>query len=742
MSYEEPEVIAEGMAEGVAATLSANLLAEEATREAAQAESRQRTVLADEHLPGVGSSSMTLREGLQRGGVRVFAVLLAIVALDELSSAALGVLAPDIRDSFGISSGTMVFISAAAGSFLVLGALPMGVLADRCKRAPVIGFATLAFSGFVFLSGLAVNAFMLFWTQFGAGIAKSSNITVHSSMLADAYPISVRGRISATRDGAARLVRELSPVLVGGIAAVAGGAFGWRWAFLLLGFPVLVFGVLAFTLREPPRGQFEKSEILGTVIEDENPAPISTEAAFSRLLQIRTLKLTIVAFSAMGFGLFTAPVLANLFLEDQYGLGSFERGVVVTCMGVGVLIALPIVGRYYDRLYRESPAAALRLVGLLVLPAALFTPIQYAMPNPVLFTIFGIPQVLLLSCAFTMVAPVLQAVVPYRLRGMGAALVSLHIFLVGATGGALLSGVLIDAFGVQVAVIALTVPSTIIGGLMILRSSTYIRDDLSMVVEELEEEMAEHRRQQASPENIPAVQVQNIDFSYGPVQILFDVSFEVKKGEVLALLGTNGAGKSTILRVIAGLGTPSRGNVRLDGRTITYVAPEQRARMGIHMLPGGKGVFPQMTVRENLEMGAFIYRSDPKDMNARIDRALHLFPRLEERSNQTAGSLSGGEQQMVALARTLLHEPEVLIIDELSLGLAPLVVQELLRTIEQLKATGMTILIVEQSLNVALAIADRAVFLEKGHVRFTGPARELAERDDLARAVFLGREGG
>jgi ABC-type branched-subunit amino acid transport system ATPase component len=277
---------------------------------------------------------------------------------------------------------------------------------------------------------------------------------------------------------------------------------------------------------------------------------------------------------------------------------------------------------------------------------------------------------------------------------------------------------------------------------MIVRSSTHIRDDLSMVVEELHEEMEEHQRQQAAPETIPALQVRNIDFAYGNVQVLFDVSFDVRRGEVLALLGTNGAGKSTILRVIAGLGTPSRGVVRLGGRTITYVTPEQRAGLGIHMLPGGKGVFPQMSVRDNLEMGAFGYRKDGTEMRARIDRVLELFPQLAPRGAQSAGSLSGGEQQMLALARTLLNDPEVLIIDELSLGLAPLVVQELLRTIEELKASGMTIVIVEQSLNVALSIADRAVFMEKGQVRFTGSAQELAERDDLARAVFLGREGG
>jgi ABC-type branched-subunit amino acid transport system ATPase component len=147
-------------------------------------------------------------------------------------------------------------------------------------------------------------------------------------------------------------------------------------------------------------------------------------------------------------------------------------------------------------------------------------------------------------------------------------------------------------------------------------------------------------------------------------------------------------------------------------------------------------------VRENLEMGAYVYRHDGNDRDRRIARVLALFEVLDERQDQLAGSLSGGQQQMLALAMTLLHEPDVLLIDELSLGLAPIVVQQLLGVVERLKADGMTIVIVEQSLNVALALADRAVFLEKGQVRFEGAARELAERDDLARAVFFGPEGG
>jgi len=224
--------------------------------------------------------------------------------------------------------------------------------------------------------------------------------------------------------------------------------------------------------------------------------------------------------------------------------------------------------------------------------------------------------------------------------------------------------------------------------------------------------------------------------------VLFDVAFEVRKGETLALLGTNGAGKSTVLRVISGLGIPQRGVVRLHGRTVTYTSPQVRSKLGIQQLPGGKGVFGDMTVRQNLVMGAYVHRADKDDVERRIDEVLDLFPDLARRQDQRAGSMSGGQQQMLALARVLLHDPEVLLIDELSLGLAPTVVQDLLVLIERLKEKGQTIIVVEQSLNVALSIADRAIFLEKGQVRFEGPASELAERDDLARAVFLGEDGG
>jgi ABC-type branched-subunit amino acid transport system ATPase component/predicted MFS family arabinose efflux permease len=725
-----------------AAQLAVAVLDAEAERESQQAAADEQVLFATDVLPGVGEEQITLRGALREGGMATFVVLLLLQAFEELEHATLSVLSPDIRDAFGVGNGAIVFLASASGAFLVLGALPMGWLADRYRRPPIIGWASLAFAGFLALCGGVANVFQLFWARLGVGVAKSNSQPVHSSLIADTYPISARGRVSASLAMGARLVGVLSPIVVGGIVALAGGSNGWRWPFFLLGLPVAVVAFFAFKLREPPRGQYEKKDVLGEVIEDEQPAPISVEAAFARLLQIKTLKTVIVAFAAIGFGLFTGSVLSNLFMEEQYGTKTFTRGVLGTVGGIGVLIALPFIGRSYDRLYRRDPARALRLVGLTILPAAVLTPVQYFMPNVVLFTIMGVPQMILLTVAFTMVGPLMQTITPYRLRGMGAALGSLYIFFIGATGGALLSALLADEFGPRVAVLAIVIPSTVVGGYLIVRGARFIRNDLSLVVAELREEMAEHQRQQDTPERIPALQVADVDYSYGPVQVLFDVGFEVGRGEILALLGTNGAGKSTILRVIAGLGTPARGVVRLNGRTVTYTTPEQRASLGIRILLGGKGVFPAMTVGENLEMAGFVYRRDRVDLQRRFTRAYELFPALARKQHDLASSLSGGQQQMLALAMILLHDPEVLAIDELSLGLAPLVVQELLGVIERLKAGGMTIILVEQSLNVALSVADRAVFLEKGQVRFSGPAAELAERDDLARAVFLGTEGG
>jgi len=665
-------------------------------------------------------------------------------SLDELQTAAIAVLAPDIRDTFGVSDGTITFIASSSGAFVVLGAIPMGWAADRMRRIPIIGWASIIFAAMVTLSGMAVNAFSFFWARFGVGIAKANTIPVHSSMIADTYPIGIRGRIGAIDKGTGRLIAVISPILVGGIAAIANGpgeVDGWRWTYYILGIPVAIAAIAAFFLKEPQRGRWEKEDVLGESFTEDDPLPVSLDAAFSRLMRIKTVKSVVLGFSALGFGLFTAPVLENLWLEDKFGLESFERGAWATAAGLFTVLSLVYVGPKFDRLWRENPTRTLQMIGALIGFSAIFKPIQWAMPTVPLFIAFSIPTLVMLNTAFAMVSPVMQAIVPYRLRGSGTALITLYIFFIGGTGGGLISFMFADSWGPRVTTLVLTVPSAILGGWIMYRGARHVRHDLSLNVQELFDEQDEQRRTTGGGE-VPALQLNNIDFSYGPVQVLFNVAFEVKKGETLALLGTNGAGKSTILRVISGLGIPQRGVVRLGGRTVTYTSPQLRSRLGIQQLPGGKGVFPDMTVRQNLVMGAYIHRHDSADVERRIASVLELFPDLERRQGQRASSMSGGQQQMLALARVLLHEPEILLIDELSLGLAPTVVQDLLELIERLQERGQTIILVEQSLNVALSVADRAIFLEKGQVKFEGSAEDLLKRDDLARAVFLGRDGG
>ncbi len=233
------------------------------------------------------------------------------------------------------------------------------------------------------------------------------------------------------------------------------------------------------------------------------------------------------------------------------------------------------------------------------------------------------------------------------------------------------------------------------------------------------------------------LECKGIDVSYGPVQILFGVDLEVKRGEVVALLGTNGAGKSTLLKAICGLKAPKAGTVTFAGEDITGLSADLVTHKGAALMPGGKGIFPTLTVAENLRLASWLIRDDPQRVKEAKREVLDLFPILEQRSSQLAGDLSGGEQQMLALGGALMTSPELLMIDELSLGLAPTIVARLLEVVDEIHRRGTTIIVVEQSVNVALNLAERAVFMEKGEFRFTGPTRELLDRPDILRSVFI-----
>jgi branched-chain amino acid transport system ATP-binding protein len=238
--------------------------------------------------------------------------------------------------------------------------------------------------------------------------------------------------------------------------------------------------------------------------------------------------------------------------------------------------------------------------------------------------------------------------------------------------------------------------------------------------------------------NEPILSCRGIDVAYDKVQVLFGVDLDVDDGEIIALLGTNGAGKSTLLKAISGLVDPTAGSIWFAGRDITHRDAVTTSKMGIVQVPGGRAVFPTLTVAEHFRAGTWLYaREDENAVQGRVEYVLDLFPRIRERWDQMAGNLSGGEQQQLALGMAFVAKPRLLIIDELSLGLAPTIVEQLLDVVRSIHDQGCTIILVEQSVNVALTVAHRAYFMEKGEVRFSGPTGELLERGDILRSVFL-----
>ncbi len=233
-----------------------------------------------------------------------------------------------------------------------------------------------------------------------------------------------------------------------------------------------------------------------------------------------------------------------------------------------------------------------------------------------------------------------------------------------------------------------------------------------------------------------ALEIQNIESGYGEVQVLWGISLKVRAGKLTTIIGANGAGKTTTLRTIMGSLRPWGGRIMLDGEDVTKLSPHAKAGRGMVLVPEGRQLFPDMSVAENLEMGAYSRRARSRQKE-NLERVYAAFPRLQERSKQKASTLSGGEQQMVALGRGLMQEPIVLMIDELSLGLAPVLAQQLFLTLKQLKEQGITIILVEQNVHLALAVSDYTYVLAEGRVPIEGESKQVALMDEVRRA-YLG----
>lgn len=233
------------------------------------------------------------------------------------------------------------------------------------------------------------------------------------------------------------------------------------------------------------------------------------------------------------------------------------------------------------------------------------------------------------------------------------------------------------------------------------------------------------------------LKVDKIQVSYGAIEAVKGVSLEVREGEVVTIIGANGAGKSSLLRCIAGLEPAASGTITISGEDCTRTPAHQRVGAGVAMSPEGRGVFPDQTVRENLMLGAYLRRKDVAEVEKSIEREFDRFPRMRERQDQLAGTLSGGEQQMLAISRALMSKPRLLLLDEPSLGLAPLIIKDIFNAIRQLREAGLTILLVEQMAKQALGVADRAYVLETGCITLEGSGAELLN-DPKVKAAYLG----
>lgn len=684
----------------------------------------------------------SLSEAFKLGGKRTILVLTGLGVIDAADNAGFGILAPDIQDSLGLSTTVVTIVAALAGFTVFLAALPLGLLGDRMRRTAIAGVSTLVWAAASLGTAVAQSAFQLVVIRIISGLGKANEGPIHGSLLADQYTPRARGKIFGLHRLAGPVGIIIGPLLLGGIASAAGGPEGWRWAFAFMAIPAAVLGLVAFLLPEPQRGRYEQEEVLGSALSGgSSHANVSLEGAFTRLKKVQTFYMIMISLGAFGFAITTVPIYLNFILEDELGLAVGSRGVVASIQAVGAMIGAVIGGVYADRLFTRHPERCMYAAGGALAALGVGLGLQAYAPNVTVFVAIGFVSQGLLFAGLVPVTLVVAAITPYQFRAVGFAIVGLYLSLVGGLGGAFLGAAFESRFGPQVAVAVLAPLFSVAAAGFLVKGAKTVRADLAQAAEDIAEEQRERDRVAAGGE-LPLLQVRHLDFSYGSLQVLFDVSLDVRQGEVLALLGTNGAGKSTLLRAVSGLDYADRGVVRLAGSTITYSSPSDRVAKGVIQVPGGKAVYPNLSVADNLMAGGYTLIGQPDELEVRIEEVLELFPVLRQLLDQRAGTLSGGEQQILGLATAMILRPKILLIDELSLGLAPVMVQQVLETVERLKASGLTMVIVEQSVNIALSIADRAVFMEKGRVRFEGPAQELLHRDDLVRAVFLGKEGG
>ena len=656
----------------------------------------------------------------------VLVVLCLTSLFARVDEAALGVLLPQIRAEFGISLTFIGGLSAVVGILFTLMAIPMGFLADRVRRVWMLRIGTLATAATVTVQGAVGSVGALAGARLANGVATGIAPPASFPLMSDWFQPGSRARVFGIYFAATQLGLIVGPVTAG----VIGDAYGWRAALLVLGGAATAVAMLTFLLREPVRGRYDRPDA------DSVPAPpppsfVESYRAAASVATLRRLWYTTPLLNARATLTF---LVVPAFLSSVYGLSTTQLGIIATVNGLTGLAGFLVAGVVGDRILRTRPGRFMIFMGLApVLQCVALVLVSFRPPVVVAIAVLQLVIVFesILQPAFY---TLISFVVPARIRGLGLASAAPWALL-----GLVLSPFVLAAaerVGLEKGILVF-VPPLLLAGLILGTGSAGVARDMRAA---RAADAAEAVARDAGGQTL--LVCRDVDVAYDGVQVLYGVDLDVARGEIVALVGTNGAGKSTLLRAICGTQEASNGAIFLDGRDITHLPPHENAALGVVMMPGGAAVFPSLSVAENLRAAAWTLHGQPEEVALRTAEVLDLFPVLRERLDQPAGSLSGGEQQMVGLSQALLMAPKLLMVDELSLGLAPRVVEQLLDVLRQLNARGTTIVLVEQSLNVALTIAHRAVFMEKGEVRFSGPVDELLARPDLVRSVFMGGAAG
>jgi branched-chain amino acid transport system ATP-binding protein len=671
------------------------------------------------------------RFGDVTGGLVIFplTVLFFLYFFDEFDTAAFGTLAPEIQKSFHLTDNRFATVVILNLSVVLLFSVVVGYYGDRLPRTKLVVAGALVAGTFSFGTGLATATWMLIVMRIGNGVGVLVNDPIHRSLLADYYKPEDRPGVFALHANAVRLGGVVGPMFAG----IVGSLIGWRAAFMVLIVPIFYMAFVARKLENPVRGETDDPEA-AELAADERPVTFGRGARI--LFTVKTLRRQYLAWLFIGAGLLPLAFEIPLYFKREFGLAPFERGAIGSISAAAGFVGVQYGGRWTSAWLAKGLGEPLKRAGwslLIVGPGlallAWAPTLWLAVPIAVITT--GIAGL------FTPAFFTTQALVsPARVRSMSFSFGSVFI-VAGVWALWLIPGVsaISDHSGIRWGLLALA-PYWVIGGLVLSSGHKFVEPDTQRALEVLQT-TAELRRQRLSASTNSILVVRGLDVSYGPVQVLFGVDMELAEGEIIALLGTNGAGKSTLLRAISGLVPAQNGAIYFDGDDVTGLEPEDSFALGMVQVPGGRGIFPGLTVKENLDVAAWASRR-PKDEAAEaIAEVLRTFPSLERRYDQPAGVLSGGEQQMLTLGQAFIAKPKLLMIDELSLGLAPIVVEDLLRIVRRIHEEGTSVILVEQSINIALTVASRALFMEKGEVRFSGATEDLLHRDDILRAVFL-----